>query len=103
MSTYTVAANDLEDVILRFQRHHEASVPVLHQTFNAVYGVDLYEDEFHFIFDDVPTNGQTELYKDASKRLKDYMITRIKTESKSVSRSETEKVDDMFQTMQLCY
>ena len=103
MPTYTVAANDLEGIIIRFCPHHEASVPVIHHTFNAVYGVDLYEDEFHFIFDDVPTNGQTELYKDAPKRLKDYMITRIKTGCKLVSKSETEKVDDLFQTMQLNY
>ena len=66
-ATYTVAAIELEGVILHFQPHHETYVPVIHQTFHTVYGVDLYEIDFHFIFDDIPTNGLTELYNNAPK------------------------------------
>ena len=104
MTTYTVAGNGLEGVIVQFQAHPSPSFPVLHHTLNSVYDVDLYENDFHFLFDDVPTNGQTELYKDTPKQLLDYMISQIKTESRSVgTRSKTDKVETLFKTMQLRY
>ena len=104
MATYTVAANELEGVILCFCSHHEASVPIIHHTLNVVYGVDLYATDFHFLFDDVPTNGQTELHKDAPKSLLDYIINHIKTESGLVgTRSKTNKVEELFKTTQLSY
>ena len=54
-------------------------------------------------FHDVPTNGLTELYKDAPQRLLDHMITHIQTESRATSKSETEKVEKLFKTMLLSY
>ena len=103
MTTYTVAANNLEGVIVRFQVHPNPAFLFLHHTLNSVYGVDLYETDFYFLFDDVTTNGQTELHKDASKRLLDYMITHILTESGATTRGETEKVEKLFKTMLLSY
>ena len=67
MTTYTVTVNDLEGVIFRFQAYPNPAFPFLHHTLSAVYGVDLCETDFHFLFDDVTTNGQTELHKDALK------------------------------------
>lgn len=104
MATYTVATKGLEGVILLIQPHYDASLPVLHHTFNAVYGVDLYETEFHFIFDDVPTNELTELYKNALKQLLDHMIIHIMTKSGSIGTgSKMDKVEKLFKTMQLSY
>ena len=74
MATYTVDAKELEGIIICFKACPDTSFPVLHYTLNSVYGVDLYETDFHFLFDDVPTNDLIELYKDAPKRLLDYMI-----------------------------
>ena len=65
MMTYTVAANDLEGVIVRFDPHPIPACLFIHQTLNSVYGVDIYETYFHFLFDDITTNQQKELYKDA--------------------------------------
>ena len=103
MASYTVAAKELEGVILYFCPHHEAFVPVIRHTFNAVYGIDLYETDFHFIFKDVPKNGLTEWYKDAPERLLNYMITHIKSKSRATLRTGTEKVKASFGTMQLSY
>ena len=86
-----------------FLPHHEVSVPGLHHTLNTVYDVDLYETDFHFIFNDVPKNGLTELYKDTPERLKAYMSTHIKTESGATSRSETDKVEALFKLIQISY
>ena len=49
-TTYTVAANDLEGVIIRFAPHPITAFPFLHHTLNGVYGVDLYETDFLFLF-----------------------------------------------------
>ena len=103
MTTYNVAANDLEGVIVRFAPHPNPSFSFLHHTLNAVYGIDLYETDFYFLFHDVTANGQTELYKDAPKRLLDYMIAHIKTESAASTRAETEKVEKSFEIMLLSY
>ena len=104
MTTYTVAANNLEGVIVRFQVHPNPAFLFLHHTLNSVYGVDLYETDFYFLFDDVTTNGQTEFHKDAPKRLLDYMIGHIKKESGSVgTRSMTKKVDNFFKSMLMSY
>ena len=105
-TTYTVAANHLEGVIIRFAPHPVIDFPFLHHTLNGVYGVDLYETDFHFLSSDFATNGQTELYKDAPKRLLVYMINHIKTVSAaSVSgtgtRSNATKVDELFGKMLL--
>ena len=94
---------ELEGVILRFRAHHEASVPTIHHTFNAVYGIDLYDIDFHFIFDDVGTNGLKELYKDAPDCLLAHMIAHIKQESGATTRDETKKVDTLFGKMQISY
>ena len=98
MATYTVAAKDLEGAIFCFQPHHDTSLPFIHQTFNAAYSVHLYETDFHFIFDDVPKNGLTELYKDTPKQLLNHMITHIKMESGSTgTRSKKDKVEKFRQ------
>ena len=81
MMTYTFDDALLEGVILRFWPHHDASVPTIHHTFNAIYGVDLYDTDFHFIFDNVGKNGQKELFKDAPDHLLEYMVKHIKHES----------------------
>ena len=102
-TTYTVAANDLQEVIIRFAPHPITDFPFLHHTLNGVYGVDLYETDFHFLFSDIAANGLTELYKDAPKRLLAYMINHIKTVSAAASgtgtRSNTAKVDELFGKM----
>ena len=103
MTTYTVAANDLEGVAIRFQAHPNPDFPYLYHTLNSVYSVDLYEIDFHFLFNDVTANGQTELYKDAPKRLLEYMIAHIKTESGASIRAEMEKIEKLFETMLLSY
>ena len=104
MAIYTVDTKALESVILRFQPHHDtAKFPFIHQTLNSAYGLDLYESECEFISHDVPTNGLTELYKDAPQRLLNHMIAHIQTESGATSRSETEKVEKLFKTMLLSY
>ena len=105
-TTYTVAANDLEGVMIRFAPHPINDFPFLHHTLNGVYGVDLYENDFHFLLDDITTNGQTELHKDAPKRLLAYMIDHIKNVSGSSgagTRGNTTKVDELFGTMLLSY
>ena len=56
MVTYAVDAKELKSVTLRFRAHHEAYVPVIHLTLNAVYGVDLYDTDFHFLFNNVATS-----------------------------------------------
>ena len=100
MTTYTIAANDLEGVIVRFQPHCNPSSPFLHHTLNSVYGVDLFGSDFYFLFDDVPTNGQTELYKDTPHRLMDYMFGHIRAESGSIgTQTKTDKVETSFKTM----
>ena len=64
-TTYSVNVTKLEGVIFCFWVHNQVSLPVFHQTFNVVYGVDLYEPDFHFIFDDVTTNRIKKLFKNA--------------------------------------
>ena len=81
MAIYTVDAKELEGIILCFQAHPNTSFPILHHTLNSVYGVDLYETQFHFLCHNVPTNRLTELYKDAPKQLLNHMIIHIQTES----------------------
>ena len=100
MATLTVNAKELDGVILRFRAHPNTFFPVLHHTLNSVYGIDLYATDFHFLFKDVPTNGLTELYKDTPKRLLNYMITHIQTESRYVgTRSKIEQVAKLFKSM----
>ena len=97
MATYIVDAKELEGVIFHFRAHHKALVLAIHPTFNVVYGVDLYETDFHFLFNDVPKNRLTVLYKNASKRLLGHMITHVKTKSGSIgARSKTDKVDKLL-------
>ena len=103
-TTYTVAANDLEGVIIRFAPHPNTDFPSLHTTLDDVYGLDLHDDEFHFLFHDVSNNQQTELYRDAPKRLLEHMISHITMESGSRgTRSKTDKVETLFKTMKLSY
>ena len=83
--------------------HHEASVSSIHHTFNAVYGVDLYDTNFHFIFDDVAKNGLTELYKDAPEQLLTHMTNHIKKVSGALLGIEMKKVDNLFGNMQISY
>ena len=104
MSTYTVDAKELEGVILSFKARPDTSFLVFHHTLNSVYGVDLNATDFNFLFDDVPTNDLIELYNDVPKRLLDYMIQHIKTESELVgTRSKTDQVEKLFKTTQLRY
>ena len=77
-TTHTVAANTLDGVIVSFAPHPNTAFPFLHHTLNGVYGLDLYDNEFHFLFDDFATNGLTELHKDAPQLLLDHMIDHIK-------------------------
>ena len=103
MTTYTVDKKALEGVIFRFQAQPDTSFPVLHHTLNSVYGVDLYETDFHFLFDDFTANGQTELYKNAPKQLLDYMIDHIKTKLGASTRGNTAQVQKLFEEMLLSY
>ena len=57
-ATHAVNATLLEGVILRFRPHFDALIPIIHDSLNSVYAIDLYEDKFHFIFDNVVANGQ---------------------------------------------
>ena len=61
-NTYTVAANELQGIIVCFEPHPNPAFPYLHRTLNDVYGLDLHDDEFHFLFHDVTNNRQKELY-----------------------------------------
>ena len=102
MATYTINAKELEGVILCFRAHPNTTFPVLHHTLNSLYGVYLYETDFHFLFYDVPTNGLTKLYKDAPKRLLNHLITHIQKRSESIgTRSKTDQVEKLFKTIQL--
>ena len=74
IATYIVHATELKGVIHCSRAHHEASVPTIHHTFNAVNDIDLYYNDFCFLFDNVAANGLNELYKDAPKRLLTDMI-----------------------------
>ena len=103
MTTHTIAANDLEGIIIRFAPHPNPAFPFLHHTLNGVYGIDLYEADCHLVFDDFATNGLTELYKDAPKRLLDHMLNHIKTESGASTRGNTAQVDELFATMLWSY
>ena len=103
MATYTVDATLLEGVLLRSRPHHDASIPSIHHIFNAVYGVDLYDTYFHFIFEDVGKNWQKWLFKDAPDRLLEYTVNHIKHESGATTRTETEKVNDLLGNMQISY
>ena len=78
-------------------------MPSIYHIFNTVYGVDLYNSGFHFIFDDVGKNGLNELYKDVPDLLLTYMTDHIKRVSGDSLRTETEKVDDLFGNMQISY
>ena len=107
-TTYAVAANDLEGVIIQFDPHPVTDFLFLHHTLNGVYGVDLYDTDFHFLFSDIATNGQTELYRDAPKRLLAYMINHIKSVSAAAAtgtgtRSNGAKVDELFGKMLFSY
>ena len=103
-TTYTVAANDLQGVIIRFDTHPNPAFPYLHTTLNDIYGLDLHDDEFNFVFYDVANNQQMELYKDAPKRLLEHMIDHIVTQSGSGgTRSKKDKVEKLFKTMKLGY
>ena len=103
-NTYTVAANDLQGVIVRSEPHPNPAFPYLHRTLNDVYGLDLHDNEFHFLFHDVTNNRQTELYQDAPKRLLEHMIAHIVIESDSGgTRGKTVKVEKLFETMKLGY
>ena len=74
MVTCTLDVKEPEGIVFCFGDHHEASVPVIHHTFNAVYGIDLYNTDFHFIFDNALKSGLAELYKDTPKCLLAYMV-----------------------------
>ena len=102
-TTYTVNATELKGVIPRFRTHHEASVPAIHHTFNAVYGIELYDTDFHFLFDNVAANGLNKLYKDALKRLLMHMTDHIKRMSGAITTTEMEKVDNLFCAMHISY
>ena len=105
-NTYTVNATLLKGIVLRFRPHFDALITTIHDSFNLVYAIDLYEDEFHFLFDDVGTNGQNQLFKDAPERLQAHMVHNIKNVSgatQRVSRAETDKVDKLFGKMEISY
>ena len=102
-TTYTVAVNDLEGVIVLFAPYPNPAFSFLHHTLNSVYGVDLYETDFHFLFDDITTNQQTKLYKDAPQWLLDYMIDHIKVKSGASYRGNTAQVQALFENVLLSY
>ena len=102
-TTYTVAANELEGVIIRFQQHPNPAFSFLHHTLNSVYGVDFYKTDFYFLFHDITTNQQTELYTDAPQRLLDYMIDHIKYKLGASTRGNTAQVQVLFENMLLSY
>ena len=96
MTTHIGAANDLEGVIVQFAPHQNTAFLFLHHTLNDVYCQDLYEADFHFLFDDFATNGLPELHKNTPKLLLDYIIDHIKSESGASIRGKTAQVDDYF-------
>ena len=104
--THTVDATLFEGFLLRFRPHYDASIPTIHHSFNSVYAVDLYDNKFHFLLDDVGTNGQNQLFKDAPERLQAHMVHNIKNVSgatQRVSRAETDKIDKLFGKMEISY
>ena len=58
-TTYAVDASLLEGIIIRFCPHKDVtSYPVIHESFNSVYVINLHDNEFDFLFDDVTNNGK---------------------------------------------
>ena len=103
MKTYNVNVTQLEGILLWFQVHKQASFPRFHQTLNDAYGLDLYNSNFEFIFDDVKTNELTEILKDALTMLRSYLTDHIKQELGSTTRDTAKKVDTLFDNMELSY
>ena len=101
IATYTIGTKELEGVIFCFPAHNGFSVPVIHRTFKTVYGIDLYETNFHLIFKDVATNGLTELYKDEPEHLLAYTVTHIKYEFGVTTRTETGGIVNFKQGQEL--
>ena len=91
--------------------HFDALIPTIHDSLNSVYAIDLYEDKFHFIFDDVTANGQKALFKDAPDRLRAHMVDHIKQVTGATARgtstptlrSEMAKFDTLFGKMEMSY
>ena len=60
----------------------------------------------HFLFDDVGTNGQKQLFKDTPERLQAHMVDNIKNvwgATRRASRAETDKIDNLFGKMEISY
>ena len=102
-NTHTVDATLLEGITLCFHPHFDPSLSTIHDSLNSVYAIDLYEDKFHFLFDNVTTNGQKALFKDAPDQLRAYMVDCIKLVSGATTRAETDKIDKLFGTMEMSY
>ena len=97
--SYTVLSSASDYIIKCF-------FPRINHTFNAVYSINLYDSNFHFIFDNVGTNGLKELkelYKDAPDRLLAHMVDHIKQESEATTRDKTKKVDVLFGNIQISH
>ena len=110
-ATHAIDATLLKGIILWFCPHFDASISTIHDSLNSVYGVDLYDNKFHSIFDDVGTNKQQELFKDAPQRLLAHMVDHIKLDhiklvsgaTNRASRSKTDKIDKLFGKMGISY
>ena len=74
-----------------------------HQTLNEAYVPDLYKSDLEFIFDNVVTNGQNKLFKDALIRLQDYVIDYIMQKSGSTSKEVAKKVDALFGNIKISF
>ena len=86
-TTYAVDATLRGGIIIRFRPHKDVTLyPVIHESFNSVYGIDLYDDEFDFLFDDMTNKGKKELFLDAPERLRAHMVTHIKNLSGATAR-----------------
>ena len=77
-ATHAVNVTLLEGITFQFCPHFDPSTSTINDSLNSIYAIDLYEDKFQFIFDDVVTNGQKALFKDVPDRLRACMVDCIK-------------------------
>jgi hypothetical protein len=103
MATYNVDATKLEGILLQFKYHRQPTLNTFHHILNEAYGLSIYGTDINFLFDDVPTNGLTKILDTAPTLLRTKMIDNIKDLSGATSRSETDKVENLFGKMKMGY
>ena len=104
MASYVVDAGTLDGIKLTFCPHLDKTIKTFHHILNTLYGIDLFDSEIDFIFEDGAS--KTSLKNNAPSLLRSHFIEKIKRECAIYfpdTKQQSLKVDKLFCDMTMSY